>query len=365
MSAHWKWWGLTAAGALAAAAAGCGGSGEAKEPETASPAAAARRVVAVEVEPVVAAPFTDVVSIIGRVAANRDVTISAEEGGVVRSVLADKGAAVRAGQPILKIDDELLAAQVARASADASLARETWERQRRLWEVDGIGTEMAYLQAKYAADRAAADLRLLSERLDRTTIRAPIDGILDARMVEVGTMVAPGTPVVRLVDVATVKVVGGVPERYAPDIREGAKAVIAFDVLGGRAFDGRVGFVAATVDPQDRTVPVEIVVDNPDGVIKPGMVATIAIVRRRLDAAVVVPQEAVLRTEDGYVVYVAAERDGIVVAEARPVVTGASRDDRVVIESGIAPGDRIVVVGQQELAPGDRLQVTERKETAR
>ncbi len=361
MIAQWKWQGLAGAGLLAMTAAACGGSGEAKEPAAAAAEAGGRRVVTVEVVPATAAPFTDVVSVVGMVAANRDVTLSAEEGGVVRRLLVDRGAHVSAGQPILKIDDALLAAQTAQAKAEAALARETWERQKRLWEEEKIGTEMAYLQAKYAAERAAASLRLLSERLDRTTVRAPVAGLIDTRLVEVGAMVAPGTPVARLVDVSTVKVVGGVPERYAADIRKGAPAVIVFDVLGGREFTGRIDFVAATVDPQDRTVPVEVVVDNAGGAIKPGMVAGIGIVRRELDAVIVVPQEAVLRTEDGYIVYIAVERDGATEAEARPVVTGASRANRVVIESGVEPGDRVVVVGQQKLAPGDRLQVIERE----
>lgn len=351
-----RWPGVVVA-ALAVAAAGCGGS-EAKEPAASEPAL---RVVNVEVEPVAAVSFTDVVNLIGEAVAERDVMVAAEEGGVVRALYVEKGARVRAGQPILKIDDALLAAQVAQAEADAALARETFERQRRLWEEDQIGTEMAYLQAKYASERAAANLRLLSERLERTTVRAPISGVLDARLVDFGAMVAPGSEVARIVDTDTIKVVSGVPERYATEIRPGAQARVVFDVLAGRSFDGVIGFVAQAVRPQDRTVPIEIAVPNPGGVIRPGMVAAVEIVRRELDEVVVVPQEAVLRTEAGYIVYVAADRGGETVAEARPVTTGASRANRVVIDSGLEPGDLVIVVGQHRIAAGDRLQIVARR----
>lgn len=363
MSVKRTWQGTLVVGfTLVAAGCGAGSAAEADASEAGNPPALERRIVPVEVYEVRPEPFTDVVNIVGMVEANRDVTLAAEEGGVVREVLADKGTFVRAGQPILRIDDSLLAPQVEQAEADAALAREMWERQKKLWEEEKIGTELAYLQARYAAQRAEANHRFLAERLSRTTIRAPLSGILESRLVEVGAMVSPGTPVARLVDVNTVKVRGGVPERYASDIEKGSPAVIRFDLLGGREFAGRIDFVGATVDPRDRTVPVEVVVRNPDGAIKPGMVATVSIVRHELDGVVAVPQEAVLRTETGYVVFIASGEGGQAVAESRPVVMGPTRNNRVVIESGLEPGDRVIVVGQLKVAAGDRLRIVEREE---
>ena len=106
----------------------------------------------------------------------------------------------------------------------ADLAKETWDRRKRLFEEDQVGSELAYLEAKYASEQATANLNVLEERLARTTIRAPIDGILDSREIEVGNMVAPGTPVARIVDNNPVKITAGVPERYAADVRTGAEA---------------------------------------------------------------------------------------------------------------------------------------------
>lgn len=348
---------------LALAATACGGS-EAKELARAESAAQPSRLVNVEVERVGAVPFTDQVGIVGIVAANREVTVAAEEGGVIRSIEREKGGRVEAGAPLARIDDALLQAQLRQAAADAELARETYERQRRLWEEEKIGTELAYLQARYAAERAAANLQLLQERVARTTIRAPISGILDARLIEVGTMVAAGTPVARIVDLSQVKVIGGVPERFAAEVATGARARLSIDGLNGGSaspLEGRISFVGTTVNEQDRTFPIEVVLANP-GAVKPGMVVTVGIDRRTLDAAVVVPQEAVVRTEAGYIVYVAASRDGITFAEARPVVTGPSRRGRIVIEAGLSAGEEVVVVGQQRVVAGDRLQVVGRTE---
>lgn len=334
--------------------AACGG-GEAAQP--AADAQVARRVVNVETQTARASSFTDVVNVIGIVEARRDVTIAAEEGGVIRALLVERGERVEAGQPIARIDDALLAAQVEQAEADAALARETFERQRRLWEEEQVGTELAYLQAKYGADRANANARLLRERLARTVVRAPVSGFVDARHVEVGAMVAAGTPVARLVDVSTLKVIAGVPERFAADIRPGASARVGFDVLPGRVIEGRLNFVGTAVDEHDRTFPIELVLDRAAASVKPGMIANVSIERSTLESAVVVPQEAVLRGEFGYIVYVAVDRGGETVAETRSVELGPSRQGQVVVTSGLEAGEAVVVVGQQKVAQGDLLQV--------
>jgi membrane fusion protein, multidrug efflux system len=347
-----------ALGGLAAVAAACGSDGHAAEQGTAE--AVPARVISVEVEAVERSPFTDFVRIVGSVAANRDVVVSAEESGVVRQLFVDKGAYVRAGQPIARVDDTVLRAQLDRAEAQARLAEETWDRQRRLWEEERIGSEIVYLNAKYNAATARASANELRARLDRAVVRAPIAGVLDARLVEVGSMVSPGSPVARIVDAATVKIAGGVPERYAADIVRGAEMRVDFDGMAGAQYTGRVEFVGATLNEQNRTFPIEVAVPNRGGVIRPGMVANLQVARRAIGEAILVPQNAVIRRENGYVVYVAVERGGEQVAELRDVIAGASEAGRVVIEQGLQAGDQVIVVGQQQVSSGDRLRVVNR-----
>ena len=349
--------------AAMAALSACSGS-EAKEPDAAAAAEAPSRVVSVEVMTTQPEAFTDRVQIVGDVEANRDVVVSAEESGVVRQLLVEKGAWVKAGQSLAQIDDRVLRAQAEEAAARAELDAESWQRQKRLWEEDNVGTEMAYLQAKYGAQTSQAAARVAQERLGRTVVRAPISGIVEDRLVEIGSMVAPGAPVARIVDISRVKVSGGVPERYAGEIQRGGEAEIVLDAFGGRDFSGTIGFVGAAVDEGSRTFPIEVTIPNPNGLIKPGMIATVRVARGGSDAAIVVPQEAVLREEDGYIVYVATERDGETVAEARTVVPGSSQSNRVVIEAGLEPGERVVVVGQQQTAAGDRLKIVNANEGA-
>lgn len=343
--------------AFSLAAAGCGETDGAEAQRSGPDGGADQRVVNVEVMEVRPEPFTHFIQVVGTVEAQRDVRVAAEEGGVVESMLASKGQIVRRGQPLLRLDAGVLSAQLDQAASQAALADETWRRHQQLWERDSVGTEMAYLQAKYHARTARAQARVLSERMERTVVRAPIGGILDDRTVEVGTLVSPGTPVARIVDVDTVEVVGGVPERYAADIEQGAEVMVAVNALGGREYTGAIDFVGSSVDGGSRTFGVEVTVPNPGLGIKPGMVVDIRIARRTIDEALAVPRHTVMRREDGYIVYVAVPEDGGWRAEARPVVPGATRGQMVVIEEGLEAGDRVVVVGQQRVADGDALNV--------
>jgi membrane fusion protein, multidrug efflux system len=347
--------GILVAALTGIVAAGCG---EADGTEAGRPDGEDRvRTVNVEVAAVVPQDFVHTVRIVGTVEADRDVVISAEEGGTVRQMLVRQGDRVRPGQPLFRLDAGVLQAQLEQAVSQALLAEETWERQRRLWEEDQIGTEMAYLQAKYNAQTARAQAQVLKERVDRTTIRAPIAGILEERLVEVGAMVSPGTPVARILDVDRVKVVGGVPERYGGQVRRGGEVTVTLEPVAGE-FVGEIDHVGAAVDRSSRTFTIEVEVPNAGHALKPGMVANVEIARERRAESLVVPRHAVLRLESGYSVFVAVPYGTGWRAESRPVVPGAAHGGGVVIEQGLAVGERVVVVGQQRVAHGDALILT-------
>jgi len=332
---------------------GCGGD----QAEGAQEEAGYIRTINVEVAKVEISSFTEVIRLTGTVQADKDVVISAEESGVIREIMVDKGNWVEVGQAMFRMDSELLKAQVDQARALSNMARETWDRRKRLYEEDQVGSELVYLEAKYAAEQVAANLNLLEERLARTVIRAPIAGVLDSREIEVGTMVAAGTPVARIVDTDPVRITGGVPERYATDVRIGTEATVIFDVLADQAFSGRISYVGAVVNPGNRTFAVELRLPNPGGFIKPEMVANVELVRRTLDEAMVVPQEALVRVEDGFIVFVVGTEGGVDLVRSQAVALGPSQQNQVVVLSGIEPGDRLIVVGQQSVAAGDRVNV--------
>lgn len=350
----WSWTAAVLATWLVAACDGGGGGGASSADSTDE---GYRRVVNVEVERLEPQSFTRVIRLPGVAMAMRDVVVSAEEAGVVRRIVRDKGRRVRAGQAILRFDDAILRAQVQAATAQAEYAREVWERRKRLYEQDSIGSELSYHEAQYTAEQTRGNLTALEERLARTTVAAPISGVLDARLVEIGAMVSPGTPVARIVQTDTIRIVAGAPERYALALPVGAPVTVSFDVLGDQAYEGEVGYVGAVVDPDSRTFPIELDLPNPGGLIKPGMIAEISVVQEEIADALVVPQQALVAMEEGYVVFVVEGAGDDTRAETRTVGISVSQGNDIVVGSGLNSGDLLVVVGQQGLTAGDRVRV--------
>ncbi len=343
--------GVVGSAALTVLAFGCSPAGGETDAATAERTAQGpgvnARVINVEVMPVVHTEFAGYIRVTGEVEAYNDVTVAAEESGRIERFLARKGQWLKAGQPIARLEAELLTAQVEEARAGAAWAKVDYERQQRLWEEDSIGTELAYLQKRYAWQIAEARLAQLAARLDHTVISAPVSGVFDEKYLDVGEMAAPGARVARIVSTARVKITAGVPERYAQSVQPGDSARVTFDIFPEHAFMGQISFVGSSVNEANRTFPVEIVLANPRGVMKPAMVANVEVQHERLLDVIVVPQQVALRSADGYKVFVATERDGGMVAKARPVVLGAASGNSVVITQGLEEGDLVVTVGQQ------------------
>ena len=357
--------GLTLEVAVCVLGVACAPSDAAEKEQQSLPAAeTAERVVNVEVTLVELTSFTDYIRITGEVEAFNDVAIPAEEAGVVQKILVEKGRWVSVGQPIIKLDDAVLSAQVDDARAAAALAQEQFQRRRQLWEDEGVGSEMTFLQAKYAAQRSAAQLRVLEARLARTVIRSPVDGMLDDRYLDVGEMAGVGTRVARVVTTRRVKVTGGVPERFAASVGQGDMARVTFDILPGREFEGRIRFVGSSVDPNNRTFPIEIWLDNPEGLVKAHMVANVQVVRSSRTEVVVVPQNVVVRSADGYLVFVTREEEGVMFASARPVKVGPSYNNWSVIEEGLVEGDVVITLGHQLVDDGSRIRIVNAKTVA-
>ena len=336
-----------------------GAEGEAAAAPARPAFAVGARVVNAEVTPVVPSTFVQYIRVVGEVEALHDVTVSAEESGTIAAFLAGKGERLVRGQPVTRISSDLLAAQVEEALALAEVAAERYERQRRLWQ-QRIGTEIGLLEVKSQAISSAARLKVLETRLARTVVISPITGIFDQQYVEVGELVSPGTRLVRVLATDQVKVVAGIPERYALAVTPGAAVLITFDILEGREFSGVIEFVGASVDPRSRTIPIEIVLDNAERLIRPRMVANVQVERERQEQVIVVPQDLVQRTEDGFQVFVAERENDTVAARARAVELGSSYANEVVVTAGLAAGESLIIAGHRQVDDGSVIRLVDR-----
>lgn len=299
--------------------------------------------------------FEDVIEITGSVEALNDATLSAQASGTITR-LVERGTRLGRGSVVAQINPDEEQASVEQARAEFDLAKDRLERQRPLYK-DSIISAIEFEQIRSEYNRTKAALAEAEERLRKTRVTTPFAGTVEERLVEPGEQVSPGTRVARVVNTRRVRVTAGVPERYANDIERGTTVRLDFSRYGAAVREAQVTFSGSAINPDTRTFPIEVEVDNTDGRLKPEMVARLYVTRERLDDALVIPRTAVVRDEQGTHAYVAVASDTAVVAQKRAIVLGSSYGERAVVASGLAAGDRVIVIGQTNVAPGDVVRV--------
>jgi len=303
--------------------------------------------------------FNSFVRVVGTVETSDDIMISAEVSGKVLRYFAEEGENVRAGETIIKIDDAKLKQEHARLEALTAQTRENYERLKKIYEEDGIGSEIDYLNAKYAYDQNASSLESIKVDLENTSIKAPFSGIVEEIMFEVGEMVNPGSATVRLIGADNYKITAGVPARYAAAIDQGDRVDIWFDTQYADTLKERITFVGNSINPQNRTFRIEIDLDEKEGM-KVDMISNIRLLTMAQENVIVVSEEFIYSKDGRYVSYVLAENEeGRPVAREKVVTLGPSYKSNVVVESGLEPGEELITIGSAFLNNGMRINVVE------
>lgn len=361
--------------ALALLVAGCTGADGAEDTATTNEASAttttapAARSVRVETLTLQPTNFQNIIELTGSVEAQDDATLSAQSAGTLTSLTA-LGTSVRAGQLVAQIDPKLINAAVQQAEAAVEVAQAQFDladdnlkRQEPLYR-DSIISAIEYENARAQFNQARATLSqnkaLLTqaqEQLANTRITAPFAGKVEQHFVERGEQMTPGLPVVRIVNTNRVKVNVGVPERFAADITEGTPVEVSFAAYRGARRPGTITFVGSVINPNNRTFPIELELENTDGLLKPEMVADVFVTREQLSDVVVVPQSSIVRDETGNSVFVVNSQSGQNIAERRAVRLGGSYEGRSVVSEGLQTGDEVIILGQSNVTTGDQVEV--------
>lgn len=333
---------LTAAGLLSA----CGDkqANSAQQPSEKD----AENAVTVSVMEVRTGDFAEVLQLTGIVASFDDVKVPSDEGGRVLHWLVPRGASVRKGQVLVVLDSAIARATYDAALAQYNIAQTNYEKQKRVYEQQGI-SELQLKTLQYQRDAAKAQLDMSRERLERTKVKSPINGVLNERFVENGEMSGPGLPIAHVVNTGNLKIEAGVPERFAGNFRSGDKVTFTVDALPGQKFHGTVGFVAAAVNKDNRTIPIEVLVAGAGGKLKPEMIAALNIVLAAQRDVIAIQSDYITKTNiDEFSVYVV--EDGV--ARERKISIGGSSRGKVLISSGLNAGDKLITLGYQNVADG-------------
>jgi len=377
---------------FALAAAGCGKSetAQARGADTA-------KLVAVTV--VKKDSVRRAVDVVGTLTAVDQVTVSSEAEGKVKAILADLGDRVKAGQVLVQLDREkqqytfeqqqaALARALAqygasdpehlpaiektpdarRAAADLAQATQAYERASALFKRTLISQEAfddakAALQAKRAAYDASlqngknlqasiqaseATMKLANRQLRDTDIRAPFDGYVEKRLVNLGELVKTQMPVMAIVRLDPLKVTAEIPEKMAPWIANGRPVELRIDAYPGRAFDGKVTRISPAVNTATRAFPFEAAVPNGDASLKPGAFARVHVESGKVDDVLTLPYAALqYRYGVNRVFVISGDRLAM-----RELQVGERLGDRIEIASGVKEGDRVAITDVETLTDG-------------
>lgn len=303
--------------------------------------------------------------------ANRVSHVGSRTDGRILAVRADLGARVRRGQALAVLESVevgQIRAEEREAEALLKIAQENYAREQRLAQ-QGISSRKELLQAEADLRRAEAALNSAEDRLQvlgaahdhgaggQFSLLAPFAGVVVARDASLGEMASPADTLFTVADLSEVWIELDIFERDLARVRVGQSVEVTVTAYSGRTFPGRIVYIGDVLDPSKRTLRARVEIPNPGGALKPGMFATASIqVGGDGDAFAVVPQGSLQDFEGKRVVFVPGDKAG----EFRPVVVevGQTIDgNRVVILSGIAPGNRIVIAGafalRSELSKGE------------
>ena len=282
------------------------------------------------------------------------VTISSELPGSVRELGFESGAFVRRGELLLKLDTSVEEAQLAAAQADASLAK-TGVRRARVLREQNSNAPADLDAAESRGQQTGANVAMLQATIAKKTIRAPFDGRLGIRLVELGQVLAPGTPVVSLQSVSPIHGEFWLPQQALSDLRAGLHARLRTDVYPKDTWTGLLTTVNPEVDISTRNIRVRATFPNADGRLRPGMFANVEVLSNDERAALVIPATAVIYAPYGDSVYSLEQKDKALVARQKFVRLGERRGDLVAVASGLNAGETIVSSGAFKLHNGSEV----------
>jgi membrane fusion protein (multidrug efflux system) len=355
-------------------------SGDASRGSSAVPSAEERSVI---VAPVEARAFERTLALPADLTAFQDVAIHARVSGFIESIAVDRGSVVRRGAPLARIvapelqsqlreaEAEVQSAEATLAEAQAALASSasTFARLQRASATPGVvaGNDLEVAQQVVEAARArvgAATKNVEARREAAGAVReteaylhvtAPFDGVVTERAAHVGSLVGPASgAIVRIQQVSPLRLVAPIPEAHVGTAAVGQSVEFTVTTYPGETFTGRLARRAQALDPQTRTMAVEMDVANAGGRLAPGMFAEVHWPVRRAGTSLFVPRSAVTTTTER--TFVVRVKNGV--AEWVDVKRGAGIGDQVEIVGPVAAGDEVALRATDELRHGTRVRAT-------
>ena len=307
---------------------------------------------------------------VGSPRAVRGVAVTTEVPGLVREIPFSSGQEVKAGQVLVRLNDDSDRAQLASLQAAAELAQTVYKRDKAQYDIQAI--------SKAQLDSDAADLKSKRAQVDqqaalveKKTIRAPFAGRVGITTVNPGQYINPGDAIVTLQAIDPIYADFYLPQQQLGQLQVGQTVVVDTNAFASRTFDGKIRSINPRVDNTTRNVQIEATVDNRERKLLPGMYANVKIDAGNVERYLTLPQTAITYNPYGATVFVVkpgehkdAQGKTMPVAQQVFVTPGPTRGDQVAILKGIAEGTQVVTSGQLKLKNGTPLVIDNRVQPA-
>jgi RND family efflux transporter MFP subunit len=309
----------------------------------------------------------------GTIEAWQKINLTPEVGGKITRILVNEGDRVSRGQVLAELDIEAITLQLRQAEAGLAVAQANFnnaktnlDRMERLSKEKAVSDQqyeqvrLAHDSAKAQLEQAQAAVNLAQHSLDVSILKAPFSGVIASRNAEVGDVInpmmggfSPGSAggVLTLVDFSRIKIKLDIAGVDIPRIQKGQAVRLRVPNTPGREFSGTVQVVNLAADPQTKKFGIEVSVDNPDQVLRPGTFGEVIIEVHSHEDALAVPQKAIMENK-----YVFLAQNGK--AAKKEITLGLQNTTMVEVASGIAEGDLVIVEGNFGLEEGAPLEVS-------
>ncbi len=306
----------------------------------------------VEASPVKLQSWQTQVQAIGTLSASQGVVIKPEVGGRITGIYFHSGDHVQANAPLIQLDPQILKAQLAVSQAKIILSKANYNRFLQLF-AKRVSSQADLDTALSTYQSDTATLAQNQALLQQTLIRAPFEGRLGLRLINLGDYINAGDPITNVQDLDPIRVDFSVPEVYLGQLGIGEKVLIRTKAFPNQTFEGKVYALDATVDPNTHGISMRASIPNKNQKLLPGIFVEITLLTGKPEKVITIPETALSYAEDGQYVYKIVNN----LAIKTKIQTGEHKNNQVAVLSGLKEGDVIVSAGQFKIV-GDQAPVT-------
>jgi len=301
--------------------------------------------------------FVHYLDITGNVETLLQAFISPEINGLIERIEVSEGEYVTTGQTLAVIDTEIIKNSIHEVKTQLELATTLYKKQKELWDKN-IGSEIQYLQSKNRKESLESKLKTLNSQMEKATITAPFDAYVETVFQKTGEFGSPGRQIFFIVNLKDLKVTANISEKYIPYLHIGDSVDISFPTFPDLIMREPISVIGAVVNPNNRTIKVQIHIHNSDYKLKPNIISTLSMSDESVDSTIVIPAIVVKNDANGNnYVYVVGNSNGKLISKKRYIKVGNSYGNKTMVTEGLSINDKLIVDGYNLVKNGSKIHI--------